>query len=170
RACGGPPHSEVGSAADDRLWLFQTRPITAMPAVPPRRARLLGPGPVAETFPGVLQPLEEDLWLAPMSYGLTLALDVTGSAPRGKLRNLPVVTTVELRAGPPRWVAGGVTGPRALGRRRPSLPGVPRAHSPPPPTPPPAPPPPPPRHGGPDACGPPFRCSPSTSWPMWTAT
>ncbi|QIB47258.1 PEP/pyruvate-binding domain-containing protein [Streptomyces aureoverticillatus] len=98
REFGGPQDIEFGFDADDRLWLFQTRPITAMPAVPPRRARLLGPGPVAETFPGVLQPLEEDLWLAPMSYGLTLALDVTGSAPRGKLRNLPVVTTVDGRA------------------------------------------------------------------------
>ncbi|WP_259299842.1 PEP/pyruvate-binding domain-containing protein, partial [Streptomyces aurantiacus] len=98
REFGGPQDIEFGFDAADRLWLFQTRPITAMPAVPPRRARLLGPGPVAETFPGVLQPLEEDLWLAPMSYGLALALDLTGSAPRGKLRSLPVVTAVDGRA------------------------------------------------------------------------
>lgn len=98
REFGGPQDIEFGLDADDRLWLFQTRPITALPAVPPRGARLLGPGPVAETFPGVLQVLEQDLWLTPMSYGLTLALDVTGSAPRGKLRKLPVVTTVDGRA------------------------------------------------------------------------
>ncbi|WP_405655699.1 PEP/pyruvate-binding domain-containing protein [Streptomyces sp. RK9] len=98
REFGGPQDIEFGFDADDRLWLFQTRPITAMPTAPPRGARLLGPGPVAETFPGVVQPLEEDLWLAPMSYGLTLALDLTGSAPRGQLRRLPVVTTVDGRA------------------------------------------------------------------------
>lgn len=69
-----------------------------MPETPHRRARLLGPGPVAETFPGVLQPLEEDLWLAPMAHGLKVALDVTGSAPRAALRRLPVVTTVGGRA------------------------------------------------------------------------
>ncbi|MFE6402133.1 PEP/pyruvate-binding domain-containing protein [Streptomyces alboflavus] len=98
REFGGPQDIEFGFDADDRLWLFQTRPITAMPTAPPRGARLLGPGPVAETFPEVVQPLEEDLWLAPMSYGLTLALDLTGSAPRGQLRRLPVVTTVDGRA------------------------------------------------------------------------
>ncbi|WJV50389.1 PEP/pyruvate-binding domain-containing protein [Streptomyces flavofungini] len=98
REFGGPQDIEFGFDTDDRLWLFQTRPITAMPSAPPRGARLLGPGPVAETFPGVVQPLEEDLWLAPMSYGLTLALDLTGSAPRGQLRRLPVVTTVDGRA------------------------------------------------------------------------
>ncbi|MFD0415997.1 PEP/pyruvate-binding domain-containing protein [Streptomyces sp. NPDC127108] len=98
REFGGPQDIEFGFDGDDRLWLFQTRPITAMPSAPPPGARLLGPGPVAETFPDVVQPLEEDLWLAPMSYGLTLALDLTGSAPRGQLRRLPVVTTVDGRA------------------------------------------------------------------------
>ncbi|MFH8369533.1 PEP/pyruvate-binding domain-containing protein [Streptomyces sp. NPDC018031] len=98
RVFGGPQDVEFGFDADGRLWLFQSRPITAMAARPPRGTRLLGPGPVAETFPGVLQPLEEDLWLAPMSHGLTLALDIAGAAPRRKLRTLPVVTTVGGRA------------------------------------------------------------------------
>ncbi|WP_328875442.1 PEP-utilizing enzyme [Streptomyces sp. NBC_00287] len=89
---------EFGFDADGKLWLFQARPITAMGARPPRGARLLGPGPVAETLPGVLQPLEEDLWVTPMSHGLTLALDIAGSAPRRQLRKLPVVTTVDGQA------------------------------------------------------------------------
>ncbi|MEI5102564.1 PEP/pyruvate-binding domain-containing protein [Streptomyces sp. PmtG] len=98
REFGGPQDIEFAFDADDRLWLFQTRPITAMPVRPPRRARLLGPGPVAETFPGVLQPLEEDLWLVPMAHGLSVALDIAGAAPRRKLRGLPPVTTVDGRA------------------------------------------------------------------------
>ncbi|WP_328470128.1 PEP-utilizing enzyme [Streptomyces sp. NBC_00448] len=44
------------------------------------------------------QPLEEDLWLAPMNQGLTLALDIAGAAPRRKLRRLPVATAVDGRA------------------------------------------------------------------------
>ncbi|MEV7891177.1 PEP/pyruvate-binding domain-containing protein [Streptomyces sp. NPDC002817] len=98
RAFDGPQDMEFGFDADGKLWLFQARPITAMPTRPPRGARLLGPGPVAETLPGVLQPLEEDLWVAPMSHGLTLALDIAGAAPRRRLRRLPLVTTVEGRA------------------------------------------------------------------------
>jgi phosphohistidine swiveling domain-containing protein len=98
RAFGGPQDMEFGFDADGELWLFQARPITAMAARPLRGARLLGPGPVAETLPGVLQPLEEDLWVAPMSHGLTLALDTAGAAPRRQLRKLPVVTTVDGRA------------------------------------------------------------------------
>jgi len=98
RAFGRPQDMEFGFDTDGKLWLFQARPITAMAARPLRGARLLGPGPVAETLPGVLQPLEEDLWVAPMSHGLTLALDIAGAAPRRQLRKLPVVTTVDGRA------------------------------------------------------------------------
>lgn len=97
RAFGGPQDMEFGFDADGKLWLFQARPITAMATRPPRGARLLGPGPVAETLPGVLQPLEEDLWVAPMSHGLTLALDLAGAASRRQLRTLPIVTTVDGR-------------------------------------------------------------------------
>ncbi|WP_329137197.1 PEP-utilizing enzyme [Streptomyces sp. NBC_01476] len=98
RVYGGPQDIEFGFDADGRLWLFQARPITAMAARPERGARLLGPGPVAETLPNVLQPLEEDLWLAPMNQGLTLALDIAGAAPRRMLRRLPIATSVDGRA------------------------------------------------------------------------
>lgn len=98
RVFGGPQDMEFGFDADGKLWLFQARPITAMAARPAPGARLLGPGPVAETLPGVLQPLEEDLWLTPMSHGLTLALDIAGAAPRRTLRKLPLVVTVDGRA------------------------------------------------------------------------
>ncbi|MEV0169840.1 PEP/pyruvate-binding domain-containing protein [Streptomyces sp. NPDC050803] len=95
---GGPQDIEFGFDADGRLWLFQSRPITAMAARPVRGARLLGPGPVAETLPDQLQPLEEDLWVAPMARGLAAALDIGGTAPRRLLRSVPVVTTVGGRA------------------------------------------------------------------------
>lgn len=95
RLFGAPQDMEFGFDADDRLWLFQSRPITAMSARPARGARLLGSGPVAETLPDVLQPLEEDLWVAPMAHGLAVALDVTGTAPRRRLRTVPVVRTVD---------------------------------------------------------------------------
>lgn len=98
RVFGGPQDIEFGFDGDGRLWLFQSRPITAMAARPARRARLLGPGPVAETLPGQLEPLEEDLWLAPMARGLAAALDIGGSAPRRQLRAVPVVTAVGGRA------------------------------------------------------------------------
>ncbi|NEA98647.1 PEP/pyruvate-binding domain-containing protein [Streptomyces sp. SID13726] len=97
RVFGGAQDIEFGFDAEGKLWLFQARPVTAMTARPARGARLLGPGPVAETLPGVLQPLEEDLWVTPMSHGLTLALDIAGAAPRRTLRRLPLVTTVDGR-------------------------------------------------------------------------
>ncbi|MCF2530252.1 PEP/pyruvate-binding domain-containing protein [Yinghuangia soli] len=95
---GGPQDIEFAFDTDDRLWLLQSRPITAMAPRPPAKARLLGPGPVAETFPGVLQPLEEDLWVAPMAHGLTVALQVLGTASRHMLREVPPVLTVDGRA------------------------------------------------------------------------
>ncbi|MGW2284594.1 PEP/pyruvate-binding domain-containing protein [Streptomyces phaeochromogenes] len=98
RVFGGPQDIEFGFDASGRLWLFQSRPITAMAARPARGARLLGPGPVAETLPDQLEPLEEDLWVAPMARGLAAALDIGGTAPRRQLRSLPVVTAVGGRA------------------------------------------------------------------------
>ncbi|MEU7419441.1 PEP/pyruvate-binding domain-containing protein [Streptomyces antibioticus] len=95
---GGPQDIEFGFDTDGRLWLFQSRPITAMAARPARGARLLGPGPVAETLPTQLTPLEEDLWVTPMAHGLAAALDIGGTAPRRLLRTVPVVRTVGGRA------------------------------------------------------------------------
>ncbi|WP_416967277.1 PEP/pyruvate-binding domain-containing protein [Streptomyces sp. 4F14] len=98
RVFGGPQDVEFGFDAQGRLWLFQSRPITAMAVRPARGARLLGPGPVAETLPDQLLPLEEDLWVTPMSRGLAAALDIGGSAPRRVLARVPVVRTVGGRA------------------------------------------------------------------------
>ncbi|MFD4509650.1 PEP/pyruvate-binding domain-containing protein [Streptomyces sp. NPDC058457] len=143
RVFGGPQDIEFGFDGDGRLWLFQSRPITAMAARPARGARLLGPGPVAETLPGQLLPLEADLWVTPMARGLAAALDIGGSASRRRLRRVPVVTTVggraaaDLRllgAAPPahRWLALLNPAPGArrlaaawrLGRLSAALPGL----------------------------------------------
>ncbi|KAB8164285.1 hypothetical protein FH609_013880 [Streptomyces sp. 3MP-14] len=98
RALGRPQDVEFAFDGEGRLWLLQARPITAMSARAAPGARLLGPGPVAETFPRVLQPLEEDLWVEPMAQGLSLALDITGAASRRALRDCPTVLTVRGRA------------------------------------------------------------------------
>ncbi|MDT0342944.1 PEP/pyruvate-binding domain-containing protein [Streptomyces litchfieldiae] len=144
RVFGAPQDIEFGFAEHTgRLWLFQSRPITAMAPRPPRGARLLGPGPVAETLPGVLWPLEEDLWVVPMAHGLATALDLGGAASRRTLRAVPVVTTVGgravadlalLGAGPPRRRVAALLNPvpplRQLaaawrvGRLRVALPGL----------------------------------------------
>lgn len=122
----GPQDIEFGFDDHGQLWLFQSRPITAMAVRPSRGARLLGPGPVAETLPDQLEPLEEDLWVAPMARGLAAALDIGGTAPRRRLRAVPVVTAVGGRAAadlellgavPPRhpWLA--LLNPAPGGRR-----------------------------------------------------
>ncbi|OAR23235.1 pyruvate phosphate dikinase [Streptomyces sp. ERV7] len=124
RIFGGPQDMEFGFDGTGRLWLFQARPITAMTARPARGARLLGPGPVAETLPGTLQPLEEDLWVAPMARGLSSALDIGGSAPRRLLRTHPVVTTVAGRAAADLRLLGAVPPRHRLLARVNPLPGA----------------------------------------------
>ncbi|MFG2935439.1 hypothetical protein [Streptomyces sp. NPDC048282] len=69
RVFGGPQDIEFGFGGDGRLWLFRSRPFTAMAVRPQRGARPLGPEPVAETLPGQLLPLEVDLRVTPMACG-----------------------------------------------------------------------------------------------------
>ncbi|WP_278045377.1 PEP/pyruvate-binding domain-containing protein, partial [Actinomadura fibrosa] len=76
---GGPQDIEFAFDRDGRLWLLQSRPVTALAPLPPRRSVLLGPGPVAETLPDPLSPLEEDLWLAPLDRALGEALAAAGA-------------------------------------------------------------------------------------------
>ena len=90
---GGPQDLEWAFDRGGRLWLLQSRPITAV-APSARRGPLLGPGPVAETFPEALSVLEEDLWLVPLRTALVEALRLAGTASRRKLTRSFVVTTV----------------------------------------------------------------------------
>jgi pyruvate,water dikinase len=78
----------------DELIVLQARPVTAV--ADPRSATgpVLGPGPVAETFPQPLSALEVDLWVEPLRVAIAEVLLLTGAASRRSLAKSPVVTTV----------------------------------------------------------------------------
>ena len=88
---GGPQDVEWALADDGRLWLLQARPVTAVAT----RADgpLYGPGPLAETFPDPLGPLEEDMWVPPLRRAVAASIRLTGSASRRRLAASPVVVT-----------------------------------------------------------------------------
>jgi rifampicin phosphotransferase len=90
---GGPQDIEWGWTPEGRLVLFQARPVTRVAAAVARRAPVLGAGPVAETLPEPLWPLEEDLWVRPLDLGLTAALRTVGRRPP-----TPVIRSVRGRA------------------------------------------------------------------------
>lgn len=91
RAFGGPQDIEWAHDRDGHLWLLQSRPVTAVAA--PSSGPVLGQGPLAETFPDALAPLERDLWLEPLRTAVVAALRVAGTAGRA-LERSPVVTAV----------------------------------------------------------------------------
>lgn len=95
RYFGGPQDIEWAIDRHGRLWLLQTRPITT--EVPAPVGPRLGPGPVAETFPASLSPLEEDLWVPGLRDGITEAVALSGAQPRHKIRRSPVVVSIEGR-------------------------------------------------------------------------
>lgn len=91
---GGPQDVEWAIADDGTLHLLQSRPITAVGGEARAEGPILGPGPVAETFPDPLAALEEDLWVSPLRVGLTEALALVGAASHRQLAKSPVVVTV----------------------------------------------------------------------------
>ena len=91
---GGPQDVEWAIEHDGTLRLLQSRPITAVAPPAEPTGPLLGPGPVAETFPDPLSTLEEDLWVEPLRAALAEAVLLTGSASRRQVEASPVVTTV----------------------------------------------------------------------------
>jgi pyruvate,water dikinase len=76
-----------------RVWLLQSRPITAVAEGVPRGA-VLGPGPVADTFPEPLRRLEAEAWLEPLKEGIVWALRATAALPPRRLASSPVVCSV----------------------------------------------------------------------------
>jgi pyruvate,water dikinase len=94
RVFGAPQDIEWLVDDDGRLWLLQSRPVTAVAPEDGRGSVLLGPGPLAETFPAPLRPLEEDLWIPPLRDGIVRALRTTGAVSNRSLERSPVVTTV----------------------------------------------------------------------------
>jgi phosphohistidine swiveling domain-containing protein len=93
RLFGGPQDVEWAYDEQGRLWLLQSRPITAL-AGRVGTGPLLGPGPVSETFPEPLRPLEVELWVEPLRAGIRRALAVTGSTGRRHLERSPIVVVV----------------------------------------------------------------------------
>jgi pyruvate,water dikinase len=55
---------------------------------------LLGPGPVGETFPDPLRPLQVDLWIPPLRDGIESALHIVGAVPQRAVADSPVATTI----------------------------------------------------------------------------
>jgi rifampicin phosphotransferase len=95
RVFGAPQDIEWLVDPSERLWLLQSRPVTAVATVEEHRGSvLLGPGPLAETFPAPLRPLEDDLWIPPLREGITRALRTSGAVSIRALERSPVVTTV----------------------------------------------------------------------------
>jgi pyruvate,water dikinase len=82
---------------DGKLWLLQSRPVTATAATAPTSGPVLGPGPLGETFPDPLGELEIDLWVRPLREGVMEAMKETGAVDGRRLARSPVVTTVHGR-------------------------------------------------------------------------
>ncbi|MGH9179698.1 MAG: PEP/pyruvate-binding domain-containing protein, partial [Acidimicrobiales bacterium] len=94
-AFGLPQDIEWALDHEQGLLLLQSRPVTAVGVAADARGPVLGPGPVAETFPDPLAPLEVDLWLEPLRVALGQAVLLTGAAARRHVSASPVVTAVD---------------------------------------------------------------------------
>lgn len=110
---GSPQDIEWATDSNGVLWLLQSRPVTTAPPAAARKSRLFGPGPVAETFPDPLSPLEGDLWLGALNAGLREALILTGVASRRRLESAPPVVAVAGRAAVDLEVLGSSPLPRS---------------------------------------------------------
>jgi rifampicin phosphotransferase len=97
RAFGGPQDVEWAFDVEGTLLLLQSRPVTATGEAAQATGPVLGPGPVAETFPDPLGPLEIDLWVGPLRTGVVAALRETRAVAVRRLDDSPVVTTVRGR-------------------------------------------------------------------------
>jgi pyruvate,water dikinase len=97
RAFDRPQDIEWAFDQDGKLWLLQSRPVTATGELVGATGPLLGPGPVGETFPEPLRPLEDDLWIAPLREGIRRAIALSGVVSRHRLSTSPVVTLMDGR-------------------------------------------------------------------------
>lgn len=87
---GHPQDMEWLLDEDGDLRLLQSRPVTTeIRGVP--QGPLYGPGPVAETFPDPLRPLERDLWVPPLQEAMGKALVLAGAASPESLEGRQIV-------------------------------------------------------------------------------
>ena len=107
---------DIEWAVDDErgLLMLQSRPVTAVGLAAEARGPVLGPGPVAETFPDPLSLLEAELWLEPLRVALGEAVLITGAASRRRVASSPVVTAVGGRAAADLQLLGITTERRSL--------------------------------------------------------
>jgi pyruvate,water dikinase len=112
RVFGGPQDVEWAIDPGGRLWLLQSRPVTAVGEATAGVGPVLGPGPVGETFPEPLAPLEIDLFLEPMRLGMIEALRAVGVVPRRRIEASPVLMTVGGRVAADLELLGWSRGPR----------------------------------------------------------
>ncbi len=89
---GGPQDVEWAQVGD-QLLLLQSRPVTSLVRGVPR-GPIFGPGPVAETFPEALAPLEEDLWVPPLRDAVREAIRISGTVPDRALDERRLVVSV----------------------------------------------------------------------------
>jgi pyruvate,water dikinase len=142
-AFGGPQDVEWAFGPDDRLWMLQSRAVTAAGDGVLAGGPVLGPGPIAETFPEPLSPLEIDLWADPLRAGVAAAIAATGAVPARRVARSPIIAVVGGRLAAdlelfgtvppggriPRWLRP-LTGVRRVvvawrvGRLRAALPGL----------------------------------------------
>ncbi len=96
RAAGvfGAPQDVEWAIVDDDVVMLQSRPITATGSDADAVGPVFGPGPVAETFPNPLAPLELDLWVEPMRDALREVLRISGGAAAKKVAASPVIVDV----------------------------------------------------------------------------
>jgi pyruvate,water dikinase len=93
----GGPQDIVWALVDDEVVLLQSRPITAATVRVDAKAPVYGPGPVAETFPAPLAPLEQDLWLDPLRDAMREVLRLTAISSRRRLAASPLLIAVDGR-------------------------------------------------------------------------
>ena len=87
-----PQDIEWAFDENDDLRLLQSRPITTVPSKVVPYGPVFGAGPVAETFPEPLTPLEVDMWVKPMAEGLRATMSMLCVASQAQLDASPIVT------------------------------------------------------------------------------
>jgi phosphohistidine swiveling domain-containing protein len=122
RLAGRPQDIEWAIDDGGTVRLLQSRPITTLHG--PVSGPIYGPGPLAETFPDALSPLEEDLWIDPLRDGLRYALGLLGGSSSGRLQRAPLVISVDGRPAVDLVLLGADPRRRSLLRKIDPRPGV----------------------------------------------
>jgi phosphohistidine swiveling domain-containing protein len=93
---GAPQDIEWALDGRGTLQLLQSRPVTTRVTGVPS-GPVLGPGPIAETFPDPLAQLEQDLWAAPLREALHTVFQLLGAVSRRQLERSPLLVVVDGR-------------------------------------------------------------------------